>query len=274
MNRATRSWFVFASLLLVGMAVAQDFKGEIESLRRNAEDVRDFEAGVEDQASQLAEYGLKDLALAKAWLSDLAAEYEQTAKLFEQGKPDAGRAKWGEVDSKGRERGRWRERMDARWRQRNLAPQEHNWTQLRNDLPDHVKPSFDQFVNARRAASEAWGKAAELTVPDVDKLVLQQAQFAARTAEVEAQILERRFNWTNQLRDLLINRDLTPELIKRIAEIEKIQSELDDMQRQREALEQKMNALNDQREQLLGPTYQMLGEALQKKREAEQKAGH
>lgn len=234
-------------LICVVRAIGAPFEGEIRSLREIADNHRGYLGELEGFANDIGEVATKDMPAIRASVEGLANGYEQAAKLFETGKPEEGRAMWGTLDNNGRNRYRWRERLELRSRQQRLAPQEAWVTETRNNLSPEVLPAFERLVEARKAASEAFGRAADATTIEADKQVVRTAMYAARDAEIEADISERRFNWTNETRELMKDRDISPEVQQKYAEMLKLQDELDQLQREREKLERRMRAIDELR---------------------------
>lgn len=247
-----RSLLCLAVLISLSAVFAAPFEGEIRSLREIASMQRGFLSELEGLASEAGEVASRDLPAMRKWLETLADGYDEAAKAFESNNPDEGRRMWGALDGRSQERSRWRERMEFRMRQQRLAPLEGWVAEVRNNLSPEVLPAFEQFVEARKSASEAFGRAADATSPGADKHVMRDAVFAARDAEIEAEISERRFNWTNETRELLKDRDLSPELQQKYAEMEKLQNELDQLQRDREQLDRKIRSIHDRRSAVVG----------------------
>lgn len=234
---------------IVDAQEVRSFDNEINATRTIAEEVRNFYRDLDGAQSENTVLFTPDLPLAKKWLDDLAARYDAIGKLFEQGKEAEARAAWGAADALRERRWRWRERFERRVRQFDIAPNEWWYNDNRRWLFRGGESLVNDWCEARKTASEAWGKLAEMTTPERSDLEIQALYDAASVATVDAQVAESKLGFRREFNEVIENRAITPEVDAKLKVLQQTVDDQIEVGRQRDALERKSRILDQQRRQ-------------------------
>ncbi|HSI35586.1 MAG TPA: hypothetical protein VK986_18535 [Tepidisphaeraceae bacterium] len=170
------------------------YKSHIEDALDRARALRDSVGGMEADQSRFIAFIRADLAKYRDVCEVEAKVFEKIAATYKTGDLEAVRKL--RVEGEKIERGRlvWKVRInEIRVKQATAAPTEASYVEETRWIPAGVVPDLDRLVDAKRAASEAWARAAEAMTPDGDPDAANVAREAAYTSDAEREIAQWRF---------------------------------------------------------------------------------
>ncbi len=190
---------VVALLFTVATALAQD----AEHARRQADIWRSAAADNAGRFERFGEFTRGDIEQATKDFEQAAQAWENVAAAIETGEEEVMTAARERAEAMLPVRQMWQDRFDARMRQAGQAPTEE-WIAKRW-VSEAARPQFEAWVEARKAAAEAWDALAEAITPNASPEMVADLREHAQIADGEAGIAESQFVWarslTSQLRD-------------------------------------------------------------------------
>jgi hypothetical protein len=181
----------WAALVLVSCAFAQEAPTPEEAQRRAAA----YRAAIEDIDVNFGRFGevtAADRAQVHELYTAAAAQWEAVAKGLVLADAEA-KANFNKLAETGPSIARWRGRFEARARQAELVlPEEQvngRW------FPPGLYAPRDEWIEARRLASEAWADVAEAIAPDVPAEKLAALRTRAVVAEFEMEMADLKYSW-------------------------------------------------------------------------------
>ena len=194
--------------------------------RDTAARVRDYDAGLATDSFRYGALAKEDLTHSKQAAEAEAQIHEKIAAAHDRGDEAEAQRLRKDADQASRVNAIWRERIsDWRSRQATAAPDEQ-WFQEQSRW---YRGSLDELMawsEARKAASEAWGRVAEAIVPGADLKAVAAVKEEAFTLDAEREIAEMRFTWAYQREQVLQDKKISsPEVTRRLEELKKMQDE-------------------------------------------------
>jgi hypothetical protein len=243
-KRSAATVVLVSVLALAGTALAQPIPAQ--EARHQAGLWRQAISDITVRYERLGEFARADIQKAGEAFENIARQWDEMAKSIDAGE-ERDLNEWRRLEGLMKVRAAWQERLEARALQAGFAPTEE-WLRQRW-VPDGAIPARDAFIEARRAASEAWDAVAEATVPDADPQELQQLRHAALAAQGEVELAETRFNWSRSRAAHFSNPDITsPDLTLRLSELQQAEEEIVQQRRDIMELEAKLRELVAQRQ--------------------------
>lgn len=145
-----------------------------------------------------------DLEKAKVVYDSLVAGFEDAAKAWSSGDDAEAQKLHAAAQTAMPSKDVWRQRMfEYRFAQSNAAPTEQWYTETVAIAREGALPAFQNLVEKKKGASEAWRNVAEAAVPGVSPQLIDELKEKAFAAMGEADIASWQFNWSNQLEGLL-----------------------------------------------------------------------
>lgn len=229
-----RPVFCIVCVLFLAVTIASAAPRDQAAIDRDAnwaQEERDTAARLRDQEGSLANdsfrYGAfvtADLAQSKKAGEAAALLHEKiAAALIAGNEPEVQRLRK-EATAAEKIKDLWHERI-SEWRKRqaDAAPDEAWFNELIRWHREWL-PELQAYSEARKAASEAWGRVAEAVVPGADKDALVALKEEAYTLDAEREIAEARFNWAYQREALWSDKKLnTEELRNTLVALQKAQ---------------------------------------------------
>ena len=238
---------MLAALLAVSAGAAdvarppeERFAAEIGHARNNLEwrqgDLKWLAADLEN----LGDFGKADLVLLRRDFAAIAAAWKEIGETYRRGDGDRAKQLQREAE-KMQPAVVWRTRVEARKRQAELWPADDWVMQIgarwRGPMERRWAP---KFIEARRRASTAWARAAEISTPDADPRKALATEDAAWEAEFDARAAEAIF-YSNEDKDRVLNNPKvsSEELNRKLAEIEALEKERLDLAREQAETDRK-----------------------------------
>jgi hypothetical protein len=221
-------WIVCGLLTPLPLLAADDGAAAAARRAQLAQEERDTARRIVDWDAQLATdyfrcggFVKDDLVQSKKAAEADAAVHDRIAAAYEAGREDEVKRLRDEAKSTERVRLVWRDRIaDYRKRQFDAAPSEQWFQEYSRWLGTETMPELSAWAEARKAASEAWGRVAEAAVPGADAGALVELKEHAYTADAEREMAEWRYNWARERAQMWPDRKVTsPELVKRLEEL-------------------------------------------------------
>jgi hypothetical protein len=192
--------------------------------RDTAARFRDLEGALANDTFRYGAFVKADLVESKKAAEALAVIHEKIAAALVAGdEAELKRLRKAEAAA-ARLRDLWHDRIgEWRKRQAEAAPDE-NWFQEQIRWQRGWLAELLEYVQARKAASEAWGKVADSVTPDADPGKLIALKDEAYALDAEREIAELKFNWAYQ-RELVWNdKKLNTEALRKsLAALQKAQ---------------------------------------------------
>lgn len=232
MFRTTLSTIILIHLLVAAAAFAAPRdqaaidrdKQRAQEERDTAARFRDWEGGLATDSFRYGAFVKADLIESKKAAETLAVIHEKIADALIVG-DEAEQNRLRKIEpAAARVKDLWHERIgEWRKRQAEAAPDEQ-WFQEQIRWQRGWLPELLAYSEARKAASEVWGKVADAVTPDADPNTLIALREQAYTLDAEREIAESRFNWTYQREVVWNDKKLnTEELRSSLAELQKAQ---------------------------------------------------
>jgi hypothetical protein len=226
-------------LALVAPAVWAGDKAQEEAEARGraraAQEERDWAARLRDETAGLAAdyqraavFAKTDLAQHKAAAEAEAALHDRMADAHERRAPSTEAiAIQKEYQRAAKVKMVWRERIvEYRQRQALKAPSQEWWHEESRWSAAGAIPPLLEWSEARKKASEAWGRAAEACAPDADPNELARLKEEAYAADAECEIAEWRCTWARERERLWENKKVTSdELTQAASKLQQVQEE-------------------------------------------------
>lgn len=229
--------------------------------------------GAWEDYQRLEDFGKADLKAAQAAMAEEAEAWRQLADACQrQDKPAMERLQ-AETQRLMKVGQRWAQRLDARSNQQAYVMDERGATWGAYLRSDALAPLARQWIAARRAACDAWGAYAEALVPDAPQDRLDALFDQAQRAVAEAQIMDMRWTWTNEVARFSADPAISsPELQARLTQYWQSRERFIVLRRQQLELEQQRREADRQQHQVMPQLQKAYEAAVKAKQEADRKA--
>jgi len=210
------------------------YKNQIEETTEMARKLRDATSTLEADYSAFIAYLRPDLARYRELSDAQALIWDKLTAAYRAGDIEEARRLRAEIDKSERIRTIWRLRIvDLRIKQGQTAPKESNYLEESRWLPPAVNSAFDALVDAKRAASEGWGRAADAMYPGADPAAMTAAKEEAYALEAERDIAQWRADWALQRERMQTDKTIsTPEITKALERIQEARLKREQLRRE------------------------------------------
>ena len=192
------------------------YRNQIEETAEMARKLRDATGTLEADYSAFLAYLKSDLAHYRELCEAQAAIWDKLTAAYRAGNIEETQRLRVEIDKTERIRNLWRLRIvDLRIKQGQAAPKESSYVDEARWLPPGAAAAFDALVDAKRASSEAWGRAADAVYPGADPAAAIAAKEEAYALEAERDIAQWRTDWALQRERMQSDKTIsTPEMTR------------------------------------------------------------
>lgn len=199
----------------------------LEDAERKVEWVNTEVAGLTARLADLEDVGSDDITQLQADGQRLSEQWKGVADALRDGKLDEGNELRNAALAEVRTIDVWRIRQASRQKQFESAPTDKWLAQTTSQVRPGAKTRFDDWVEARRAASDAWREAAVLATPKADVKSLNAAEDHATGMSARAEIARMEFEWINsRLRDTDDLKANDGEFTDAVGAAEKVEADL------------------------------------------------
>lgn len=199
------------------LAIAQEqspeerFAGNIANARETANILKEEFKRLTDESQEPVQVGSaeanvigEDLVKAKAAYDEIISAYEQAAAAWTKGDEVEAAKQQAAAQVAMRSKDVWRQRMlEFRRAQFSAAPAQSWYTETAAIVKEAATPAFENLVEKKKAASEAWRDVAEASVPGVTPKAIDDLKEKAFAAMGEVDVALFQFYWQNQLAGML-----------------------------------------------------------------------
>jgi len=223
-----------------GAAKPEDLPPEIR-YKTQIEDSADFARRMREATNSLeAEYlafipFLKpDLTKHRELCDAQAMIWDKVSAAYRTGDVEEVRRLRTEIEASERARVIWKTRItELRLRQARAAPRESDYVEEARWIVPTVHVAFDALVDAKRASSEAWGRAAEAMFPGADPVAVNNAREEAFAMEAERDIAQWRADWALQRERMQSDKTISSaELTKALDRIQQVRANREQFRRE------------------------------------------
>jgi hypothetical protein len=154
----------------------------------------------------------EDLAKAKEVYDGLIAKFEGAVKAWSDGDDAEAQKLVASARALMSAKDVWRRRIyEYRQAQADAAPTQQWYTETAATVRPGAVAAFQQLVEAKKAASEAWRDVAEAALPDAPPEVIEELKEKAFAAIGEVDVALWRYSWANDLEGLWSEKTVSPE---------------------------------------------------------------
>lgn len=210
------------------------YKNQIEEAAEMARRLRDATATLEADYTAFIAYLRDDLARYRELSEAQALMWDKLTAAYRAGDIEEARKLRIEIEKSERNRTLWRLRIvDLRLKQGQTAPKESAYVDEARWLPPAANTAYDALVDAKRAASEGWGRAADAMYPGADPAAMTAAKEEAYALEAERDIAQWRAEWALQRERMQTDKTLsTPAMNKALEQIELARTKREQLRRE------------------------------------------
>ena len=166
-------------------------------------------------AAYYGDFTREDLKLAKPASDAQSAAWLKTAAAYEKGDVAAAASLREQADKSALIVNRWRERIDARIKEADVAPREGGYSDENARTAPGAKASLITLFDARREAADAWCLLAEAMTPDADAERINDLREKAMVAMDEVELARTTWESTNRREQFLSDKTAINDGIKR-----------------------------------------------------------
>lgn len=214
---------------------AERFAAQISTARTMAKSLNDEYAQIADASQMYLTFAADDLAKAKGAYDSLASDFEKAAGTWEHGDDVAAMQLYKKAEQGLATKEPWRVRLtELRRNQADIAPTEEWCRENEAVASPGALPAFRRFVAAKKAAADAFGTAAEATVPGADVRTVKELKDKAYALRAEVEIASWEYHWAHRLDGMWFDKSVTKEEIEKpLAALLLRQEELVKLERER-----------------------------------------
>ncbi|HYE19945.1 MAG TPA: hypothetical protein VEA69_15960 [Tepidisphaeraceae bacterium] len=207
------------------------YRTHIQEATDTAGRIRDSANAIEADNARYLAFMRADLAKLREQCEIEAKLYERVAQAYKADDIENVRKHRAEIAIHERRRNVWKVRIgELRLRQAQAAPAEALYVEESRWIPAGAVAALDALIDAKRAAAEAWGRAAEALTPEADPAAATAVRETAYAAEAEREIAQWRFE------AVLYRERITPDKTASSPEMARAVERIDAVLAQREKI--------------------------------------
>jgi hypothetical protein len=187
-----------AALAVAAAPTPEELAGEARFCRDRGREVLGEYDNLVAAYSTYGDYTRDDLRLAKPTYDGVAKLWQRAGEAYEKADADGARALREQAEHGARDCAPWRERMDARLREHEAAPQEGIYYNEHANTAPAAQGALSALIDARRDAADAWCKLAEAMTPGGDPGRIADLREAALRATDEVEVLTGSYHAVNR----------------------------------------------------------------------------